>query len=121
MHRHWKSKVSIIREGQEPLPRCDHCGMHIPVAWMIKHRRKERCNKATEMWIRWRDVEMSEKCEDIYFSLYGREGLVLVELVTTFKYMRQPLDQTYDDCLSVRQNINQARRVCRRLGRLLIR
>ena len=31
------------------------------------------------------------------FSLYGRERDTLVETVANFKYLGQPLDQSYDD------------------------
>ena len=49
MYRHWKSNVAIIQEGPEPLPRCDHCGMHIPAARLIKHIWMEICNNSTEI------------------------------------------------------------------------
>ena len=62
MYCHWKSKVTIILEGLEPLPRCDHCGMHIPYAWLIKHIWMEICNDAIDTRIRQRDVEMKERC-----------------------------------------------------------
>ena len=45
---------------------------------MIKHIHTERLNKAMEMRIRRRDVEMLERCEEMEFSLYGREGGALV-------------------------------------------
>ena len=61
MYRHWKSKVNILQEGKEPLPGCDNCGMHIPAAKLIIHRRRYRCNKATEIWIRRRDVETKKE------------------------------------------------------------
>ena len=38
MFRHWKSKVNILQEGPEPLPRCDQCGIHMQAARLFKHR-----------------------------------------------------------------------------------
>ena len=61
MYQQWKLEVAIIQEGPEPIPRCDHCGIHMPVARLIKHIRTEICNKAAETRIRYRDVDMLER------------------------------------------------------------
>ena len=45
------------------------------------------------------------------FSLYVREGSALVEGVTTFKYLGQPLDQTDDNWPAMRRKIKRARTV----------
>ena len=66
--------MEILQEGQEPLPRCDQCGMYMPAARMFKHRRADRCKKATEMRLIQRDVEMEERCRDMEFILYRGEG-----------------------------------------------
>ena len=79
MYCKWKSKVAIIQEGPEPLPKCDHCGMHMPADRPIKHIRMARCNKETYMQIRWRDVEMVDICGEMEFRLYRREGGAMVE------------------------------------------
>ena len=62
----------IIQEVPKPLPICDHCGLYMPSAWLNKHRRAARCEKATEIWLRRRDLEMGERCGKMDFSLYGR-------------------------------------------------
>ena len=62
----------------QPLPRCDYCGIHISVDWLINHRRTMRFNKAVEMRLRWKDVGMVKRCGDMDFNLYGREGRVLM-------------------------------------------
>ena len=67
----------------------------------MKHRRADRCEKTTEIRIRKRDVDMAERCADMEFILYGREGDALVEGVSNFKYLGRPLDQTDDDCPEV--------------------
>ena len=46
IYRHWKSKVEIIKEEKKPLPRCNHCGMHMTVDRLMKQRRAARCEKA---------------------------------------------------------------------------
>ena len=58
MYQHWKAKVVIIQEGSEALPRCDHYGMNMTEAQLIKHRRMLIFNKLTDMQLRWRGVEM---------------------------------------------------------------
>ena len=121
MYWYWKSNIEIIQEGPEPLPRCDHCGMHMLAARMIRHRRMSRRNNATEMHLGWRDVEMAKRCEEMDFILYGREGGKLVEKVVTFKYLGWPLDQTDDGWLLVRLDIKRERKVWGRLGKILRR
>ena len=71
--------MKILQEATEALPGNNNCGMHIPVARLVKHRRKARCKKATEIWIRWIYVEMVERCGDMELSLQGREGNALAE------------------------------------------
>ena len=62
MYQHWNSKVSIIQEGPELLPRCNIYGIHMPDTRLIKHRHKKRCNKVMKMRLRLRDVDMVERC-----------------------------------------------------------
>ena len=57
--------MDIIPEVPEPLPRCDNCGMRMPAAWLFKHRRMERCNKAKDMRLRRRDFEMAYMCGEM--------------------------------------------------------
>ena len=61
-YQHWKSKVSILQEVLEPLPRCDLCGIHFPETRVIKHRYAKRHNRGMDMRIRGRDVYMVEEC-----------------------------------------------------------
>ena len=55
------------------------------------HRRTSRCKKVMEMFLRCRDEEMSDRCGEIEFSLYGKEGDRLVKGVVQFKYLVRPL------------------------------
>ena len=64
---------------------------------------------------------MAEKCGEIEFISYGREGGALVEVVTNLKYLGSPLDQTDDDWPVLRRNFKWARRVWGRLGNMLRR
>ena len=52
VYRHFSSQIAVMQEKSEPLTCCDLCGMYIPVGWMIKHQRTQRCNRNTQM--RWR-------------------------------------------------------------------
>ena len=49
--------------------------------------------KATYMWLRWRDMEMAKRCGETEFSLYGKDGVAMVEGVENFNYLGRPLDQ----------------------------
>ena len=54
---------------------------------------------------------MAERSGEKEFKLYGREGYALVEGVTQFKYLGNPLDQMDDECPVVQRNVQRAGRV----------
>ena len=54
------------------MPRCNNCGVHMPVVQLVKRRRTSICEKATEMELRRIDVEMTERRGDMKSILYGR-------------------------------------------------
>ena len=89
---HWKSKVAILQEGPELLPRCDQCGMHMQASRIFKHRHLDKCHKLTERQIWRRDVEMVARCGEMEFNLDREEGDERVENVLTFRYMGRHLD-----------------------------
>ena len=62
MFRHFISKVAIVQEGKETLPRCEMCRIHITEGRLIRHRRMERCDRNDQMRWRRRDVEVAAKC-----------------------------------------------------------
>ena len=62
-----------MQEGLKLFPWCDQCGMHIPAAELFKHMQLDKCNKATEIRLRRRDVDMAERCGEMEFSLEGVE------------------------------------------------
>ena len=74
MYRHWKSKVEIVQEVLEPLPRYDQCGIHMSAAELFNHRQTDKCNKVMEKQLRYKDVKMAASCGEMDFSLYGEEG-----------------------------------------------
>ena len=49
MFCHFRSKVAVLKEGKEPLPYCDFCGMHIPTGRLIWHRKMARWDRNTHM------------------------------------------------------------------------
>ena len=53
MLRHFRSKVALVQEGKEMLPRCDLCGMHMPVMRLIWHRKTARCNSDKLRFFHW--------------------------------------------------------------------
>ena len=62
IYRNFWSKVVVVKEGEELLPRCDLCRMHMLTVRLIKHENTARCDKNTQ--IRWwrRDVAISDRC-----------------------------------------------------------
>ena len=45
---HWKLKVAILKEGQEQLPQCDKCEMHMQASRLFKHQQLDKCHKSIE-------------------------------------------------------------------------
>ena len=68
---HFRSKVVVVQEGKELLPRCDMCRMHMPVKRLIRYRRKARCDRNTQMRWRRKDVAVAAKFLEATFSLTG--------------------------------------------------
>ena len=84
----------IIQKVPEPLIRCYHCGIHITVVQLIKHRPMAICEKSAETRLRHRYLGMVDRCGEMEFILYGIEGDTLVEGVANSKCMGRPLNQT---------------------------
>ena len=64
-------------------------------------------------------MEISQRVGEMKFSLYNREGYILVDVVKKFRYMGTTLEETDSDWLAVNQNIRKVQAVWRRLGKLL--
>ena len=45
MYRHFHSRVAMVQEGKEPLPRCIVCGTHIPSGRLINYQRIIQCDR----------------------------------------------------------------------------
>ena len=73
MYQHWNSKVVIMQERPEPLPRCDQCGMNMPKKRILKHRHTDKRNEATERRIRRRDMDMAARYGNMEFSMKEEE------------------------------------------------
>ena len=67
MYPHFQSKVVVVQEGSEPLPRCYLCGIHMLAGRFIRHRRTARCKNNTQ--IRWqiKDVAIAARCLEATF------------------------------------------------------
>ena len=121
MFSHWKSKLAILQEVPELLPWCYKCGMHLQAARLFKYRKLDNCHNSTERRLWRRDVERAARCGEMEFNLYGEEVNERVENLQTFRYLGQPLYQTYDDWPDVQQNIMRTRSVRVSLGTLRLR
>ena len=78
-----------------------------------------RCDQATEMWLRWKDVELAHRVEDVDFNLYGWEDNPLVEGFSQFQYLDRTLNHTDNYWTALHQNIGNVQVLWRRLGNLL--
>ena len=120
MYRHWKSQVAIVQEGPAPLPQCPRFGIYMQAARLIKNKITESCNQATEIRLRKRDVEISQREGDMEFSLYDMEYEPLIEGVTKFKYLGKLPWETDSDWPEVHRNIKKAWSFWRSMGNILI-
>ena len=73
MYGQFLSKVAVVQEGEEQLPRCELCVIHMPVVRLIRHQRTAHCDKNTHMRWRRRDVTIADSCLKVTFSLTGEE------------------------------------------------
>ena len=71
MFRHFWSRIAVVQEGKEPLPRCNLCGVHMPALRLIKHLQTTQYYQNMQMrWQRW-DVEIAANYAGANFSLTG--------------------------------------------------
>ena len=93
--------------------------MHMPVGWLIRHRKMLCCNKNTKMRWRRRDVAIAARYLEATFSLTGEEVVEHIEGVEVFKYLRWLLERSDDDWAAVLRKTRKARQVWGWLGKLL--
>ena len=74
MYRQFFSRIVVVQEGKEPLPRCDLCNMHMSVGRLIKHHNMKQCDSTTHMWWPRRDITITSQCAEASFSLMGEDG-----------------------------------------------
>ena len=88
MYRHLWSKVTVVEEGEEPLPCCNFFRMYMPVGRIIKHQRTALCDKNSQ--IRWqrRDVAIADRCSEATFGLIEEDQADCIEGVQVFKYLK---------------------------------
>ena len=77
MYLNWKAEIMILWEVPAPLPRCGHCGIHMPETRLGRHRRTSRCEMATEMNLQQISMEMAERLGKMGFIFYSRERYTL--------------------------------------------
>ena len=58
MYRHWKSKIEILQEVLTPLPQCDQCRMHIPMARLGRNIHMDRFDRDIDICLQWRELEL---------------------------------------------------------------
>ena len=89
---------------------CKRCLVTIPL-----------CDRNMQMRWQRRDIANVSRFAEASLSLMGEENTECIEGVETFKYLGWMLDRSDDNWLAVLRNVGKARRVWRRLGKLLSR
>ena len=101
MFRQFRSRIAVVQEGREPLPRCDMYKIHMPAGRLIRHLRTARCDQNMQMRLRRWDVEIAAKCVGATFSLTGYDGAECFEGVYSFKYLGCVLHRTDENWTEV--------------------
>ena len=111
----------MVQEGNDALPRCDLCGMHMTEGRVINHQGTQRYSRNTQMRWRRRDVTISSQCVEASFSLTGEDEVECIEVMETFTYLVLILDRSDNDCAAVLRNVGKSRQVWSQIGKLLKR
>ena len=69
MYQNWKAKVAILQEGLSPLLRCYYCGIHMPAASYCQNKRIDKRERAIEMLLQKKDVELAQRLREMEFGL----------------------------------------------------
>ena len=88
MYRNFFSRIAVLQEGKDPLPRFDLCGMRMPEGQLIKHQRTHRYDRNKQMQWRRRDVAIAIRCVEESFSLAGdmRRNALRVWMISSIWY-----------------------------------
>ena len=116
VHRHVQDTVVMLDEGSYPHPRCTRCDMQVPrQALNGHHLGTAQCAKGAERKRRWlANTETRENLERA-FRAYGQP----MEAVSEFRYLRRLLTEMEKEWPAVAGNIQKARRIWRRLAKVL--
>ena len=71
-------QVELLKEGSEPLLRCNMCGIHILMGRLIKHLRMACYYKNMEMRLSWKYVEVTSRYKYMEFNLTDKEGYKMI-------------------------------------------
>ena len=111
VYRRWNANVYILKQVQTSLLRCTNCVIHMTAARLQRQKNTDRCDRSANMRLRQRDMQLAQRSGYMQFSIYGRELDALMKLVTQFKYMVIPMDQSNDAWPAIIRNIRRARKV----------
>jgi hypothetical protein len=118
MHRHPSDTLVILEEGSVPLPRCEHCGMHVPAAALSSgHYQTAVCRAGAERARRRLALEDSRLAREVVFSVKGSQ----LASVSVFRYLGRELSSSDDDWPAVYRNVNKARQRWAHISRVLAR
>ncbi len=114
--QHPQDLVCIPIEDTHPLPKCEHCGLQMPVEDLNGgHHRTELCQRG---WQRKRQHAAAVRSQEALrhsFTAYGEE----LERVKVFKYLGWLIAYDDADTQAMRSNLRKARGCWARISRVL--
>ena len=116
--RHPQDSLTILEEGNNPLPKCERCGMHVPYrALNSSHLNSATCREGTDRARRRRVLQEVRRAREVVFTAKGDD----LEDVSVFRYLGRPLSFMDDDWAAVYRNLKKARARWAQVSRVLAR
>ena len=117
-HRHPTDTLMILEEGSAPLPKCEHCGMHITyLSLNTSHYNSTVCRAGAAHERQRCTIQDARRAREVVFTVHGTQ----LEVVSEFRYLGCPFSSMDDDWPAVYQNLSKARKQWARIALVCFR
>ena len=117
-HRHPTDTLTILEEGSAPLPKCEHCGMHVTyLSLNMSHYNSAICRAVAAREHQQHAIKDARRAREVVFTVHGTQ----LEAVSEFQYLGHPFSSTDDDWPAVYRNHSKAHKQWARIAHVLSR